>query len=182
MFWLAISHQWRRLNGMLYFCCHSGPRSQTDQMEELSVWSSEALIIVEIILPDGWVVRRQAGLVGVYCHPTSPVVTPHTLRPYNLEDLILQNIQTLRRALHCLPAGITRGSSFLFEQSETTRETRQARPAEARRSRWTLLHYLDILECLYFVVLPLLMLGKANIKLKHLWHLIKTNSTPSMDL
>ena len=41
MFVLAISHQFRLLNGMLYFRCHSvRSKTETDQMEELNVDNS----------------------------------------------------------------------------------------------------------------------------------------------
>ena len=72
----------------------------------------KALIIVEIILPDGWVVRRQAGLVGyvLYCHPTYPL--PSTVSTPQVRRSHLTKYTNIVRALHCLPPGITRGSRF----------------------------------------------------------------------
>ena len=78
----------------------------------------KALIIVEIILPDGWVVRRQAGyrVSGVYCIVILPTLSLYSLHTTHLEVRSrrshLTKYTNIVRALHCLPPGITRGSGF----------------------------------------------------------------------
>ena len=146
---------------MLYFCCHSG-QVRSGQVR-LTSWRNsayKALIPVEIILADGWVVRRQSGcmLVSMYCHPTT--YSLHTTSPHWTWDLRAENFSSYKIYKHCPGHWLTgltacrhhsRGSKFPVWNIRKQHEVRPAREVQVDTGQ-------------YCNSASLLILRKGNIK------------------